>query len=74
MELAPSLELNLQEKLLTIHDVLAAKEVFLTNAMMGIMPVTAIERHIVGGVEFTPGPITKQLRERYMQVLHEETQ
>jgi branched-chain amino acid aminotransferase len=73
MELAASLNLPLQEKMLTIHEVLTAKEVFLTNAMMGIMPVTAIERHIVGGVEFTPGPITKQLRERYLQVLEEET-
>ena len=73
MELAASLNLPLHEKMLTIHEVLTAKEVFLTNAMMGIMPVTAIERHIVGGAEFTPGPITKQLRERCLQVLDEET-
>ncbi len=73
LELAASLNLPTQEKLVTIHELLAAKEVFLTNAMMGIMPVTAIERHIVGGSEFTPGPITKQLRDRYTQVLHDET-
>ena len=59
------------ERLLTIHDVLAAKEVFLTNAIMGLMPVTAIEKHAVATGK--PGPMTAQLRDAYEKLLVSET-
>jgi branched-chain amino acid aminotransferase len=48
------------ERLLTIEDVLAAREIFLTNAIMGVMPVTAVEKHLVG--EGKVGEITRQMK------------
>lgn len=43
---------------ISINDVLSADEVFLTNSIMGVMPVGRVEQHA-----FTaPGPVTKQLR------------
>ena len=46
-------------------DLLAAKEVFLTNAIMGIMPVTHIEQHKVADEK--PGGVTRKLREAYQR-------
>jgi branched-chain amino acid aminotransferase len=55
---------------LTIHDLLAAKEVFLTNSTMGLRPVVRIERHAVGDEK--PGPVTKQLSDAYRTLLDAE--
>lgn len=43
----------------TINDLLDADEVFLTNSIMGLMPVTRIERKPIASE--SPGPITKAL-------------
>lgn len=59
------------ERLLTVNDVLAAREVFLTNAIMGVMPVTRIERHEVGAGK--PGEITRQLSAAYTGILNADT-
>jgi branched-chain amino acid aminotransferase len=48
------------ERMLTINDVLGAREVFLTNAIMGVMPVTRVESHEVG--EGKVGAMTTLLR------------
>ena len=49
---------------LTIEDVLAADEVFLTNSSWGVMPVVRVERHTVGaGV---PGPVARAMREKWL--------
>ena len=45
---------------LSINDVLAADEVFVTNSIMGVMPVGKVEQHSYASA---PGPITKQLLE-----------
>jgi branched-subunit amino acid aminotransferase/4-amino-4-deoxychorismate lyase len=42
---------------------LASDEVFLTNALMGVMPVCAIDGQTIG--TGTPGPITQSLRTAY---------
>jgi branched-chain amino acid aminotransferase len=47
------------EKDLSIDDLLAADEVFLTNVIMQIMPVVAVEKHTVGNGKV--GPMTKKL-------------
>ncbi len=56
--------------MLFIEDLLAAPEVFLTNAIMGIMPVTRIERHAVGTEK--PGPVTRKLAQIYDQYITEQ--
>ena len=58
-------DIKIQEKMLFIEDLLGASEVFLTNAMMGVMPVSRIERHAVGAEK--PGPITLRLTQLYDQ-------
>lgn len=71
MELAGANGIAVQERLLTIHDLLAAREVFLTNAVMGVMPVSGVEKHTVG--EGKPGKITLQLHEAYRVTVDQET-
>ncbi len=71
MELATTAGILPHERLLTIHDVLSAREVFLTNAIMGVMPVTQIEKHEVG--EGKPGALTGQLAAAYRAQMDQAT-
>jgi branched-chain amino acid aminotransferase len=71
LDLATAMNHLPHERLLTINDLLSAKEVFLTNAIMGIMPVTHIENHTVNNAK--PGELTSQLRAAYEQTLQSET-
>jgi branched-chain amino acid aminotransferase len=66
IELAESAGLALQEIALTRHDVYTADELFLTGTGAEIVPVVKVDGRPIGPGK--PGPITKQLRERY-QVL-----
>ncbi len=59
IEIATAIHLTAQERLLTIHDLLSAREVFLTNAVMGIMPVTHIEKHTIA--DGKPGEKTRDM-------------
>lgn len=63
LSLAEKLGIKCAEKDLTIHDLLSAQEVFLTNVIMTILPVTAVESHTVS--EGKVGAITKRLTEAY---------
>ncbi len=63
MELAAAAGIPIEQVACTINDLLDAEEVFLTNAIMEIMPVTRIERKTVGNEK--PGAITRQLAEAY---------
>jgi len=65
LELARTEKIPVSEQSLTIDDVLAAEEIFLTNSVMEIMPVCRFEKHAVGNEE--PGPMTKQLAQLYRQ-------
>ena len=71
LELATAMNHLPHERLLTINDLLGAKEVFLTNAIMGVMPVSAIEKHAVNGGKV--GELTMKLREGYDSAVKSET-
>ncbi len=60
-ELAPSLELDILEEPLTPEDLLAGTEAFLTNALLGVMPLTVVDRRPIGNGR--PGPVTALLRQ-----------
>jgi branched-chain amino acid aminotransferase len=55
--------IKLVEKDLSIDDVLAADEIFLTNVIMQIMPVTVVEKHTVG--DGKAGTMTKRLQKNF---------
>ncbi|MDM8005588.1 MAG: aminotransferase class IV [Phycisphaerae bacterium] len=66
IELAARAGIKVEQTALTIRDLLDADEVFLTNAVMEIMPVTRIERKALGNEK--PGPITGQLQKAYVEM------
>ncbi len=62
-QIAVEKSIKLVEKNLSIDDLLGADEVFLTNVIMKIMPVTNIEKHAVGKGKV--GEVTKKLRKAF---------
>jgi len=58
------------EKDLHIDDVLAANEIFLTNVIMQIMPVTAVEKHTVGDGKV--GTMTKRLQKSFDELVESQ--
>ena len=58
------------EKDLYIDDVLGADEIFLTNVIMQVMPVTSVERHTVG--EGKVGVMTKRLQKEFDEFVKDE--
>jgi branched-chain amino acid aminotransferase len=68
--LAQQQSLDLVEKDLHISDVLEADEIFLTNVIMEVLPVIGVEQHTVGDGKV--GPITKRLREGFLQVIEQQ--
>jgi len=70
MELARAANIPVQELALTRHDVYAADECFLTGTAAEIIAVVKCDgRPIASG---RPGPITKQLRERFQQLVRQQ--
>ncbi len=65
--LAEENSIKLVEKDLSIDDLLAADEIFLTNVIMQVMPVISVEKHIVG--KGKPGPVTQELREKFEELI-----
>jgi branched-chain amino acid aminotransferase len=59
IESAATLGITTNRAAISIDELLDADEVFLTNSIMGIMPVCRIERRAIGNDK--PGPITRQL-------------
>ncbi len=59
-----------RDKPLTVKEMLAAEEVFITSSCSGIRPVARIERHGVGDEK--PGNVTKQLMQAYRELLDSE--
>jgi branched-chain amino acid aminotransferase len=65
LELAKEDALDVTIRALTVNDLLEADEVFLTNSVIGVMPVCRIERKEVGTGK--PGEITTLLAGLYAQ-------
>ncbi|MDO8614858.1 MAG: aminotransferase class IV [Dehalococcoidia bacterium] len=63
MELAAGAGVKVSEASLTPEDLQRADEAFLTGAVMGVMPLTAVDRSPVGPGE--PGKLTLRLRALY---------
>ena len=72
LELARAAGIETQEQPLTVNDVLDADEVFLTNAIMELMPVCRVEKRAIGPGK--PGPITRRLGEDYRALVEKECQ
>ena len=66
MELARAAGIGVREMALTRHDVYAADECFLTGTAAEVIPVVKCDSRPIGTGK--PGPITKQLRERFQQL------
>ena len=71
IELARAADVPFQEATLTRHDVYAADECFLTGTGAEIIPVVKCDGRVLGPGK--PGPITRQLRERFHQAVRQGT-
>lgn len=71
IELAARAGVAVQERHLSLAEVLAAEEIFLTNTTWGVLPVSQIEGQAIGsGVA---GPISRRFRELLMDLIEAET-
>jgi branched-chain amino acid aminotransferase len=66
-EIAAENSIKLVEKDLFISDVLDADEVFLTNVIMQVMPVTRVEQHTVGSGQ--PGQMARKLLKHFEECI-----
>ena len=69
IEIAEAEDIPCHEEPLGIDDLLKADEVFLTNVIMEVLPVVAVESHTVG--DGNTGEIAKKLSRKYKQRLNE---
>jgi branched-chain amino acid aminotransferase len=67
IDLAHAAKITVQEMALTRHDVYSADECFLTGTAAEIAPVVQCDGRPIGNGK--PGPITRQLRERFQQMI-----
>jgi len=59
------------EENLTLAQLVKSDEAFLTNSLMGIMPVSAVRKHRLAGP--VPGPLTRRLQDSYHRLVEQET-
>jgi branched-chain amino acid aminotransferase len=69
IELARDVKILVQEMALTRHDVYSAEECFLTGTAAEVVPVVKCDGRPIGSAK--PGPITRQLRERFHQLIRQ---
>jgi len=71
-QLAMRNSIEFVEKDLYISDVLGADEIFLTNVIMQVMPVTSVEKHTIGDGKV--GTMTKKLQKDFDDFARNECQ
>ncbi len=64
LKLAAEADLTIEERLIPVAEALEAAEAFYTSASAFVMPVVEIDGRAIG--EGKPGPLTKRLRELYL--------
>jgi branched-chain amino acid aminotransferase len=69
IELARAASIPFQETTLTRHDVYTADECFLTGTAAEVIAVVKCDDRPIGSGK--PGPITRQLRERFLQMVRQ---
>ena len=67
MQLAKKLKLEVQERLITRHEIFNADECFLTGTAAEAIPVVKVDGRIIG--DGRPGPITKRLIEEFRKIV-----
>lgn len=70
IDLARENDVACEETAIDIDALLAADEVFLTGSVLEIMPVTSIEKHVVGIGE--PGAVTRRFMKLYEDLVERE--
>ncbi len=71
LELAEASGVACERTMLSIDDVFAADEIFLTNSSWGVLPVVGIEKTQIG--KGVPGPIASRLRAAWRELVERET-
>jgi branched-subunit amino acid aminotransferase/4-amino-4-deoxychorismate lyase len=71
-EIAIEQRIELKEKDLTVEDLLAADEIFITNVIMMAMPVSSVESHTIA--DGKPGAITKDILETFRRIVTDTKQ
>ncbi len=69
LELARQANVPSQVVTLTRHDVYTADECFLTGTAAEVIPVVKCDGRAIGSGK--PGPVTRQLRERFHQLVRQ---
>lgn len=64
IERADIFDIPLRRRMLSITDLLAADEVFLTNSSWGVLPIVRVERESIAGGNV--GPITRRFRQAWL--------
>jgi len=67
LEIAKSNNIDVDTTPIDVNRLLAADEVFLTNSIMGVMPVCRLERKAVGTEK--PGPVTLKISDAYAKLV-----
>jgi len=70
-ELAAALGIRVNETEIKLPELTAAEEVFLTNSMIEVMPLTAVSGKPIGNGE--PGEMTRKLMGAYRELVKKET-
>lgn len=71
IEIAQAMNIPFQKQMLTVNDLLEADEVFLTNSGWQLLPVSKVEKKVIGKGE--AGEMSLRLREALLAMIEKET-